>query len=32
MFNRGLATEEIATFLDLSVAEVAATIAESEQN
>ncbi len=32
MFNRGLATEEIATFLDLSVAEVEATIAESEQN
>ncbi|WP_242049687.1 hypothetical protein [Planktothricoides raciborskii] len=29
MFNRGLATEEIATFLDLSVAEVEANIAEA---
>jgi predicted transposase YdaD len=32
MFSRGLAQEEIATFLDLPVAEVAAIIAESEQN
>jgi predicted transposase YdaD len=32
MFSRGLATEEIATFLDLPVAEVEATIAQSQQN
>ena len=32
MVSRGLATEEIATFLDLPVAEVEATIAEAEQN
>jgi len=32
MVSRGLAKEEIATFLDLSVAEVEATIAESQQN
>jgi predicted transposase/invertase (TIGR01784 family) len=32
MSSRGLATEEIATFLDLPVAEVEATIAQSEQN
>ncbi|CBN56308.1 MULTISPECIES: Rpn family recombination-promoting nuclease/putative transposase [Kamptonema] len=32
MVSRGLAKEEIATFLDLPVAEVEATIAEAEQN
>ncbi|MCL1468752.1 Rpn family recombination-promoting nuclease/putative transposase [Argonema galeatum] len=32
MVSRGLATEEIATFLDLPVAEVEAIIAEAEQN
>ena len=32
MANRGLATEEIATFLDLPLAEVEATIAEAAQN
>ncbi|MEY3868857.1 MAG: hypothetical protein RLZZ338_2748 [Cyanobacteriota bacterium] len=32
MFSRGLATEEIATFLDLPVAEIEATIAQSQQN
>jgi predicted transposase YdaD len=32
MVSRGLATEEIAAFLDLPVAEVEATIAEAEQN
>jgi predicted transposase/invertase (TIGR01784 family) len=32
MFSRGLATEEIATFLDLPVAEVEAIIAQSQQN
>ena len=32
MVNRGLSTEEIATFFDLPLAEVEATIAEAEQN
>ena len=31
MFSRGLATEDIGTFLDLPVAEVAAIIAESQK-
>jgi predicted transposase YdaD len=32
MVSLGLSTEQIATFLDLPVAEVEATIAQSEQN
>ena len=32
MVNLGISTEQIATFLDLPVAEVAATIAEAKQN
>jgi len=32
MVSRGLSTEDIATFLDLPVAEVEATIAQAEQN
>jgi DNA-directed RNA polymerase specialized sigma24 family protein len=32
MVSRGLPAEDIATFLDLPVAEVEATIAQAEQN
>jgi hypothetical protein len=32
MANLGLATEQIATVLDLPLAEVEATIAQSQQN